>query len=493
MVSNREEKAGMIIAAVVLYAAVALYLWRRGVDLPRIVRIVKMGLAGGLAGAVVLGLAGWFVIVLPCAMVALLVSAAYYARSEILRSITPAGIILLNVAGNLAPVDAPMALNFAWIASLLPLPSGTLRQALDLAILYSPSLAALVLMVRGPPGNPALRYVLGVWVCWVGIAAVAGPGWSMLSDFRADQAGDWLAAAFVAFAALHVTMLALNVAISLGDDYDGARSIARSVRVDAMTPWIAAAIGAAFWIAAYLSLGLPIRDELKATLIFAAAFGAGAAIAAHRAPFAPTLDSVSRGSMGQAGTLVFCVALVGGIAYWLSSHGVGLSRTPVDAMTGQVAAPKTSAKVDLPRGRHIRMRPTDEAFGAWLTRRNIRWEVVNDGKDDYLVWADGPQHSRLRESFLQYEKAPWLGIDFHSVNRAAYGALPGVPRNSAAFETRDQSARFTTWLDVHGVKSQIVVSREGQRFVNWFGADDLLEKYVDDMRRECRAQRREDC
>ena len=484
----------MIIAAAILYAAVPLYLWRRGVDLPRIARVVKMGLLGGLAGALMLGFAAWFVIVLPCAMVALLVSAAYYARREILGSITPVGIILLNIGANLAPVDGPMALNFAWLASLVPVPSGALRQALDLAILYWPSLAALVLMVRGPPGNPALRYLLGVWVCWVGIAAVAGAGWSIVSDFRAEEAGDWLAAAFVAFAALHVTMLALNVVISLGDEYDSARSMARSVRVDATKPWIAAAVGAAFWIAAYLSLELPIRDELKATLIFAVAFGAAAAIAARPVPIASTQDDVSRWPLAEVGTGMFYVALLGGIAYWLSSHGVGgLSRTPVDAVTGRVAAPEHSAKLELPPGRHVRMRPTDKAFGEWLTRRNIRWEVVNDGKDEYLVWADGPQHSRLREAFLESEKAPWLGIDFHSVNRVVHGSLPGVPRNSVAFEARNQADRFTTWLDLHGVKSQIVASHDGQRFVHWFGADDLLQKYVADMRRECRAQRRTDC
>jgi hypothetical protein len=316
----------------------------------------------------------------------------------------------------------------------------------------------------------------------------------MVSDFRAEEPGDWLAAAFVAFAALHVTMLALNVVISLGDEYDSARSIARSVRVDGTRPWIAAAIGAAFWTAAYLSLGLPMHDDLKATLLFMVAFGAGAAIAARRVPFAATQDTVSRWPLAQIGAATFYVALLGGIAYWLSSHGVGgLARTPVDAVTGRVATPKASAKVELPRGRHIRMRATDKAFADWLTRRNIRWEVVNDGKDDYLVWADGPQHSRLREAFLESEKAPWLGIDFHSVNLVVYGSLPGVPRNSAAFEARGHAHRFTTWLDLRGVKSQVVVSNDGRQFVHWFGADDLLQRYVDDMRRECRAQRRKDC
>lgn len=333
--------------ALLLYAAVVLYLFSRGVERRLILRIVTVAAGVGLGFAIIISvLVGAFRDVLGvCAMVALLYFAAYYARSQILGAITPLGIILLNVAANLAPADGPMALTFAWVASVIPLPYGPLRVGLNLLVLYSPGLMALFLLVQGPPGSPLLRYVLGGWVCWVGIAAVTGPGWQMIKDFHYDQPIDWLAAALVAYAALHVTMLALNLVISLADERDGPRSMARTVRVDRMNPVLALGLGLAFFAAARAFLARSGSDDFKTGTLIAAAFIVASVLAPRRVPIDPAEEAGMHATyLPKVGLAIYFAALVGGALYWSwgFNPATKAKAVRVDPATGMAARQKES-------------------------------------------------------------------------------------------------------------------------------------------------------
>ena len=273
----------MVTSAAIAYAAVIVYLLVRGLPARQVLRIVAVGVFGGLLLSYTLGLA-YFLIVLvkPAETIAvfsvamLLLGAAYLAREQVLTSITPLGIVSLNIAANFVDFGGPLPLSLGWLAALIPIPYGPLRIALNLIVLYAPALLALAALRRGPPGDPWVRLVLGAWVCWVGIAALAGPGWEVLSQFRADDPTQWLACIATAYAAVHVSMLALNLAFVLsGRDDAPARSIARSVRIDHTPVWRALLVGAAFFAGMHVLVGLPLAAEDKAGLAIAAAFVLG--------------------------------------------------------------------------------------------------------------------------------------------------------------------------------------------------------------------------
>jgi hypothetical protein len=268
----------LLMSAVVLYAVTVVYLFIRGVGVRQVAAIVASGIGSGL----LLGIVGFVLLPFGAAasiavfsMVMLILSAAHMAREQVLGQITPLGIVFLNIAATMAPGYGPLPLSFAWLAALIPVPYGPLRVALNLLILYWPSLLALAALRRGPPGHPWVRLLLGFWVCYVGIAAVAGPGWSVASQFRLDQPSQWLACFAAAFAAIHVAMLGLNFLLALtGKDEAATVSIARSVRIDDMALWRASAFGAAFWVAAYVLARLPLRFD-HSGIVIAAAFVLG--------------------------------------------------------------------------------------------------------------------------------------------------------------------------------------------------------------------------
>lgn len=283
---------GLVTTAVAVYAVVIAYLIARGVGLKQILQIAASGIFGGLVLAYTLGF-GYFAIVLvkPAETIAvfsiamLLFGAAYIARDHILGSITPLGVIFLNIAANFFPGDGPLPLSFAWLAALPPIPYGALRVALSLIVLYLPALFALAALRRGPPGDPWLRLLLGMWVCWVGIAAVVGPGWTTIAEFRVHSPVQWFACIALAYAATHAAMLALNLAFVVSDKDDAsARSLVRSVRIDRTSPARALFLGAAFWLGMYLFARLPMSDSIKASLAIAAAFGLGELLARKPAP-----------------------------------------------------------------------------------------------------------------------------------------------------------------------------------------------------------------
>lgn len=296
----------MVLAAGFVYAMMTVYLFMRGVPARMIARILAAALIGGLLLAYTLGMAYFFIVLVrPAetisvfAIAMLLVSASYTARERILGTITPLGIVFLNIAANFAaPGSGPLPLSFAWLAQHIPVPWGPLRVALNLLVLYWPALLALAALRKGPPGHPMVRLVLGAWVCWVGIAALAGPGWQAMSKFQLDNPALWLGAVAASYASLHLAMLTLNFFFIIADkEQEGARSIARSIKVDVMPPLIALALGVLFWAGVYLLMRLPWPGEYKASLAIAAAFALGAL--ARQAPVpapAPLPSPPPRGS-----------------------------------------------------------------------------------------------------------------------------------------------------------------------------------------------------
>jgi heme/copper-type cytochrome/quinol oxidase subunit 2 len=279
----------MVLSAVVFYAVVLTYLAMRGVPLRSVLLVAVAGLFGGVLLAFTLGMMYYVIVLLrPAetisvfAMASLLLTASYFARDQILGSITPLGIIFLNIAANFARAEGPLPLSLGWLARLIPAAPGPLRLGLSLLILYSPALLALAALRKGPPGHPLVRLLLGLWVCWVGIAAFAGPGWKALSQFDFARPTQWLVSVAAAYAAVHVMMLALNFVFAVTDRSDDmARSIAHSVTIDDMPLRNALLLGAAFWVGVYLFMRVPVPEPDKTILLIAAAFGLGALLEAR--------------------------------------------------------------------------------------------------------------------------------------------------------------------------------------------------------------------
>lgn len=317
----------LAVSAVILYAVVASYLRARHVPWPLVGRILLTGLAMGMvAGLVTPFVLPFFlgdppyapdIFAMAC-MAGLLLVTAYLARDYILGGVTPAEIVFLNIAANFAPPVGPIPVTFAWLARLLAGPDGETNAALNLLVLYWPALLALGLLARGPPGNPLLRLILGIWACWVGLGTVAGPGWELARDLRLDDPGLWLASGIAAYAVMHSLMLALNLFMAPADD--SAASIARSVRVNGMKAWLAAGSGVAFWAASYQFVGAAHRlsPEIVAACLVAAAFGLGSLLAPLfpvRAGADEAAERESRGLGGVAATALVIAAFFGSVLW----------------------------------------------------------------------------------------------------------------------------------------------------------------------------------
>jgi hypothetical protein len=549
----------MAATALFLYVVVIAYLAARGVEPRRIARIVLYALLAGVIAAYTLGFVYFMIVLLRpvetisvFAIAMLFISAAIYAREEILGTITPAGIVLLNVAANVSPADGPLPLSMLWLATLIPVPYGPVRVALNLLVLYWPAVVALLLLRRGPPGAPLLRFALGAWVCYVGIAAVTSPGWQVVSNFRVDEPARWFAAGFAAYAGVHLVMLALNLIAAI-DDKVAARSLARSVRVDRMRPWHALAAGAAFWLACVLFLRwLSIAPELQATAIIAAAFGLGTLLAPRAE--ADRDDGVEHsGVLPWAGVAFLYVAIFGGFAFWawldtrpsrpaatqlrldpstgtqvevrqvpgallrypeadlhsllkqsLAKEGVPFEVAKIrgneylrvaeehkPAMQRAIAAIEGPA---LPNGRAMPFegQPRQREFVEWLTRKSVKWEMVKKRRDTYVVWEPGPRHDRLYNAFDESYRRAWMGIDYHALFVIAPGeGDPAIDlARAAAFESPAQREPFVEWLGKRRVATQIV-ARAGRQFVVWESPEaDLLQQYVGHMVDKCLAEYR---
>jgi hypothetical protein len=388
--------------AVAVCVAVAAYLHRRGVPPARIARILGAGLLGGVGAAVVVGTM-YFLIILakPVETISLfcifgvLAAAARMAREEILGTITPLGIILLNVAATFAAGAGPLPMSFAGLARLLPLPPGPALTAASIAIAYAPSWIALYLLRRGTPGHPLLRFLLGAWCCWIGIAALAGPAWTAMAEFRADEPARWIAGGFAAFAAVHLVMLAMNlVVVFSARDEQGAWSVARSVRVDSMKPSHALGIGLAFWALSFAWARTPFDYDLKAGAMLAAAFALGSLLArgpvAIDEPPAATQRAPRPFPLRLVVGFGFPIAILAAIGLWawrdLSTEARIAKEVPFDVPAG------TTLRVSQGSFGAVRLRYPEIELQAELKRRlyeaGVSYGVATEeGREVLIVGA----------------------------------------------------------------------------------------------------------
>ena len=338
----------MAVSAVILYAVVASYLSARRVPWTLIGRILLTGLAMGMGAGLLTPFVAGFLLSDPppppdifaiCSMAGLLLVAAYLARDHILGTITPAEVVFLNIAANLAPPAGPIPINFLWLARLLADPSGETSLALNLLVLYWPALFALWMLAWGPPGNVGLRLILGIWVVWIGMGIVSGPAWEVVGEVRLDHPAMWVASGIAVYAVMHSLMLAINLFMAQVDD--NAVSIARSVRVNGMKPWLAAGCGIAFWAASYQFVGAAHRlsPEIVAACLVAAAFGLGSLLAPlfpARKADDPALEQDSQGLGGLVTAALVVVAFFGSVLW--STHAFdrrSFQRARVDPATGE--------------------------------------------------------------------------------------------------------------------------------------------------------------
>lgn len=547
------------VAALVAYGVVGAYLLTRGVEVRRIAVIAAMGLAGGLLLAATVGMV-YFAIVLvkPVQTIAvfsilsLLFMAAHWARQEILGTITPLGIVLLNVAANLAPWYGALPLSLAGLAQLIPVPPGPVRTVLNLLVLYAPSLAALWLLWRGPPGSARLRFLLGAWAVWVGIAAVAGPGWSLVEGSGDRDPARWMAAGFAAFAAMHLVLLALNLMIAVSDETgEASRSIAHSVRVDRMPmKWVVGA-GVAFWVAAYIGVRLAIAIDFAVTsaALLAAAFGL-ASILSRAAPVARD-DAPPAGSLSLAAPLAAYGAVFAGFALlvWWSADpaaraaanrpvnpttgtSIGYERQPglraryeepdlheeMKALFAQANIPFTTQRIggkeyvmvdeahraaakealkaiegELPGGGGVQFRDParEKAYTDWLEAHGVKWRKVRRRHEHFLVVDDGPRHGWLARAFDDELLAKSANVDYHALYVVRQDANPLLADGVAAFRSTESQERFVKWLEGQGASPRVVSSGPGG-FVEWQPLKPkLLEEYIRHASHQCWLAERE--
>jgi hypothetical protein len=479
-------------------------------------------------------------------IIALLITAAREARAEILGNITPLGIVLLNVAANFAPWPGPLPLSLGWAAQMVPIPPGPLRTLLNLLLLYAPALLALLLQHRGPPGSAGLRFVLGAWVCWVGIAALVGPGWAVARDFSAGNPLQWMAAGFSAFAAMHLAMLALNLLGTIAEDgSDAARSIARSVRVDGLPLKWVVGIGAAFWVAAYAfrRFTVEIEFDITSAALIAAAFALSSLVSRMARDSAAELPRAGA-SLAAAGPVTLFAVVFGALAVlvWRETPSARVaSQVAVSAATGQAYVPTPQPGLTLhypeadlhaelkrelerhgvpftaqriggqeylrvdeahrgaaqkaieviegpPMGKHsVQFRHSfkEEAFTAWLDAHGVAWRKVRRRHEHYLTWDDGPHHDWLSRAFDDEQQHKYAGIDYHALYVALQSPQPLMLDGVAAFRTPDQHDRFLAWLREQGIKPR-EVTRGDIRFVEWEPSRaKLLEDYIRHAHTQC--------
>ena len=541
-----------VLAAGVVYAVTCGYLAIRGVGRDRILAIVAKGLLGGLALSASIGVL-YFLVVLQkpaqtfavFSVIALLFVAARDALAEILDTITPLGIVLLNVAVNVAPWPGPVPLSLVWFAASSPVAPGIARTALNLVVLYAPALLALWLQWRGPPGNPGARFVLGAWVCWIGIAAVIGPGWTAFLEFEARDPASWVASALAAYFLHHTLMLALNLlASATGKDDDAARSIARSVHVDRMPlPWVIG-VAAAFGILAYAfrSLAIAWDFEVTSTILVAAAFGIGS-LAARRWPTASRQPAPGLSPAGPV-TILLLAGAVAGLGYvqgHLPPSGAASGAPTAVAQEPQAApelmlhypesdlhaelksilrrdgvpftlqriggreyvrverehreaAQRSVAEIEGPaslgHNAQFRQEGREREFTAWLDRHGVGWRKVRRRHDHFLVWDDGPHHGWLLRAFDDEREAKSAGVDYHALYVRLQDPAPLALDGIAAFVSAEHLARFSAWVRDKGVALR-EVERDGRRFVHWNPPPPgLMKEYISWARDACwRAER----
>ena len=286
--------------AALFYAVTVAYLLARGVGPRTTLKIVALGLGAGLAVAYTLGLLYYgIVLVKPAAtiavfsMIMLPIAAVTEAREKLLAAITPLGIVLLNVAVVFVPPTGPLPLSFGALAGWLPL-QGAPGVAAGMAIVYLPAWIALLALRRGPPGDPVVRVLLGAWVCWVGVAAVAGPAWQAIDAISWDSPGAVLAGLAASYMGVHLLMLALSFFMFFTGDDVAAQSLAASVRIDTGRPLVALAIGVAFWVALWLFLHLTLPREQFGALVLAIALGLAGVLPSRMPSPAPPVPEEPR-------------------------------------------------------------------------------------------------------------------------------------------------------------------------------------------------------
>jgi hypothetical protein len=157
--------------------------------------------------------------------------------------------------------------------------------------------------------------LLGAWVGWIGIAALAGPVWQALSGLAWHSPAAVLASLAASYMAIHLLMLALNFVSLFGSGDDAtARSVANSVRVDMLRPSAGLGIGVAFWAALWLLARLDIAPEHFGALVLALALGLAGVIPSPptRTPPWPEADAhpQPQGKPVKLGALANAIVIV---------------------------------------------------------------------------------------------------------------------------------------------------------------------------------------
>jgi hypothetical protein len=185
------------------------------------------------------------------------------------------GVVFINV----------LAIRFAepssWIAWLLN-PFGLDGMFADLVGLW-PSYIALLLAVTGPPGDPRLRLVLGVWTQAVGLIWLLPFAVASLVRFDATDWTSYLLSVAACVAAVHVALLAYSLlALIKGKSISTSRGsvsamqvIAERVYVTKYHPLLLAGLAVPWWfaVAAWQASPLLPNGKLGVAYVVAAILG----------------------------------------------------------------------------------------------------------------------------------------------------------------------------------------------------------------------------
>jgi hypothetical protein len=529
-----------------IYAVMVTYLLLCGVARRRILKIVAWGIGVGLVLACVPAVTPE--IIVTYSVGAMVLAAVLIAREEILGTITPIEIIFLNIAANFAASDGPVPLSLARLVAL-PVRHEMLGTMLSVIVAYAPSLIVLAALHKGPPGAKWVRLLLGFWVCWVVIAAFAGPSTNVTALLQSDSPAQWLTGIGAIYAVVRVATLALNLVFLVAQAGEKgtrtAEAIRRSVRIDRTLPSLAVLCGAGFWVGMYIIEKLPFPATFTDCLGIAAALLLGSLLrsesptgeraeapdddmrgetaASSRTPREPGAPAVTfalvLGVVALASFLSWLSPSPGppitlpryshpedrkllkehltraGVPYWEEMY-MGEERLRI-AQKHWDAASKIVLMMDgpdLPRNRHYPFSDPEKhkAFTEWLTRKGVKWEAVERRRQQEVVWEDGPGHDYLLRAFEREKVVPSAGVDYyalHTLVRA--GVFPDpLPARTAAFVTPEYRIAFVTWLWKRGVDFRIV-TKGGYDFVVWESdGEDLFPQYLAQTQRECLAKLR---
>jgi hypothetical protein len=245
-----------------IYLTLPLYLVWRGVPARQVGRILLASVVGGVAASLAMGSAAWLAIT-P------LIFAPIMAAAHIHGSLTAVGIVVLNVAVNLAPPGKVPA-SLACVAAFIPIPEGPLRVTVDLAVLHLPALAALGLLAKGPPGGVRIRLLLGAWLCLVGVASLLGPIWQLLASEADSGPVLWAGFAILGVLGVEVVMLVVSYLFALTGSEPNIQALVRSVRFGRESVALALATAAGFALLARQLLNLPLSDQTKSSVVLGA-------------------------------------------------------------------------------------------------------------------------------------------------------------------------------------------------------------------------------